>query len=140
MSNGSRILALPSAEGNIRAFSAVSLLIVDEASRCMDETYFAVRPMLAVSGGRIALLSTSFGRRSFFYDVWANGQGWERFTVKATDCPRITPEFLEAERSSMPDFIFAQEYLCEFTDRDTQVFSSLDIENTLDNDLQFLEW
>jgi hypothetical protein len=140
MSNDSRILALPSSESNIRSYSAVDLLIVDEASRCIDEVYFAVRPMLAVSGGRIVLLSSPFGRRGFFYDVWANGEGWERFTVKATDCERITPEFLASEKASMPEFIFRQEYFCEFTDRETQVFSSDDIENALDDSLKFIEW
>jgi hypothetical protein len=48
--NGSRIVGLPGSEGTIRGFSAVSLLLVDEASRVPDELYLAVRPMLAVSG------------------------------------------------------------------------------------------
>jgi hypothetical protein len=49
--NGSRIVGLPGNEGTIRGFSAVSLLLVDEASRVPDDLYLAVRPMLAVSGG-----------------------------------------------------------------------------------------
>jgi hypothetical protein len=47
LENGSRILTLPGSEKTIRGFSAVSLLIMDEASRVPDELYFAVRPMLA---------------------------------------------------------------------------------------------
>src|SRR5499426_2764258 len=64
--NGSRIVCLPGKEQTIRGFSGVSLLVVDEASRVPDELYYAVRPMLAVSGGRIVLLSTTFGRRGHF--------------------------------------------------------------------------
>jgi hypothetical protein len=36
----------------VPGFSAVWLPLVDEASRVSDELYLAVRPMLAVSGGR----------------------------------------------------------------------------------------
>jgi hypothetical protein len=63
--NGGRIETLPGKEGTIRGFSAVSLLIVDEAARVADELYRAIRPMLAVSGGRVVLLSSPFGRRGF---------------------------------------------------------------------------
>ena len=49
--NGSRIVGLPGSEATIRGFSAVSLLLVDEAARVSDELYLAIRPMLAVSDG-----------------------------------------------------------------------------------------
>ena len=49
--NGSRIVGLPGTEATVRGFSAVSLLLVDEASRVSDELYQAIRPMLAVSEG-----------------------------------------------------------------------------------------
>lgn len=63
LSNGSRIEALPGAEKTIRGFSGVDLLVLDEAARVDDGLYYAVRPMLAVSGGRLAMLSTPFGKR-----------------------------------------------------------------------------
>ena len=47
--NGSRIVGLPGNEATVRGFSAVSLLLVDEAARVNDELYLAMRPMLAVS-------------------------------------------------------------------------------------------
>lgn len=55
--NGSRIVSLPSSEETIRGFSGVDLIIEDEASRVPEELYYAVRPMLAVSGGRLFLMS-----------------------------------------------------------------------------------
>src|ERR1017187_8688007 len=63
--NGSRIVGLPGTEATIRGFSAVSLLLVDEAARCSDELYLAIRPMLAVSDGTLWLMSTPFGKRGF---------------------------------------------------------------------------
>jgi len=58
LANGARVLALPGSERTIRGFAAVRLLVVDEAARVADETYHAVRPMLAVSHGRLVTLST----------------------------------------------------------------------------------
>ena len=71
--NRSRIVGLPGNEATIRGFSAVSLLLVDEAARVSDELYLAIRPMLAVSGGALWLMSTPYGKRGFFYEAWAHG-------------------------------------------------------------------
>jgi hypothetical protein len=49
--NQSRIIGLPGVDGTVRGFSAVSLMIIDEASRVRPEIYKALRPMLAVGGG-----------------------------------------------------------------------------------------
>ncbi|MGA7234289.1 MAG: terminase family protein [Bryobacteraceae bacterium] len=112
--NGSRIVGLPGVEGTVRGFSAVSLLLIDEASRVSDATYKSLRPMLAVGEGDLWLMSTPYGKRGFFYDVWSHGEGWERHSAPATECPRIRASFLEEERGAMGQAWFAQEYLCEF--------------------------
>jgi hypothetical protein len=136
-SNGSRIVALPGKEETIRGFSGVALLIVDEASRVADELYQAVRPMLAVSGGRIVLLSTPFGKRGFFHQEWtAGGADWQRTKVTADQCPRILRVWLEQERRAIPDNVFRSEYLCEFTDTLDSVFSYDDIARALDDDIK----
>src|ERR1035437_11052722 len=44
--NGSRIVGLPGTEATVRGFSAVSLILIDEASRVPDEMYQSLRPML----------------------------------------------------------------------------------------------
>jgi hypothetical protein len=123
LANGSRIVCLPGKEATIRGFSGVRLLVVDEASRVPDDLYQAVRPMLAVSGGRLVLLSTPFGTRGFFHHEWTEGgPSWHRVEVPATDCPRIPTEWLEAERAIIGDWWFRQEYLCEFVATLDQVF------------------
>src|SRR5439155_6384357 len=66
--NGSRIVGLPGMEDTVRGFSAVSLMLIDEASRVSDDLYKAVRPMLAVGDGDLWLMSTPNGKRGFFYE------------------------------------------------------------------------
>jgi len=125
LTNGSRIEALPGTEKTIRGFSGVDLLIVDEASRVADELYYAVRPMLAISGGRLMLLSTPYGKRGAFFEEWDGGDSsaWERYEVPAAECPRIPESFLEEERAALPAWIYRQEYECSFEETEDQVFS-----------------
>jgi hypothetical protein len=121
--NGSRIVGLPGSEATIRGFSAVALLLVDEAARVSDELYLAIRPMLAVSGGALWLMSTPYGKRGFFYEAWEHGgPEWERVRAPATECPRIARSFLEEERATMGERYFQQEYLCGFADAGNAVF------------------
>ncbi len=124
LANGSRIVSLPSKEATVRGFSGVSLIIEDEASRVDDLLYKTLRPMIAVSGGRLAVLSTPYGKRGHYFEEWMNGgPNWERIEVRATECPRIPKSFLDEERVSLGERWFRQEYLCEFVDTVDQVFS-----------------
>jgi Terminase large subunit, T4likevirus-type, N-terminal len=124
LTNGSRIEALPGTEKTIRGFSGAALLIVDEAARVDDGLYYAIRPMLAVSGGRLMMLSTPHGKRGVFFEEWTDGDGsaWERYEVRAEECERIPPSFLEEERRALPAFVYRQEYECSFEDTEDQLF------------------
>jgi hypothetical protein len=123
LENGSRIVGVAVNEAHVRGFSAVSLLVVDEAARVSDDLYLAVRPMLAVRGGTLWLMGTPFGKRGFFHDLWTNGgPEWMRVRVPATKCRRIPAQFLKEERQAMPDRWFRQEYLCEFLDVEGEIF------------------
>ena len=124
LENGSRIVTLPGTEKTVRGFSGTALLVLDEAARVADELYFAVKPMLAVSGGALMIMSTPYGKRGVFYEEWTGGHGWERYEVPANQCPRISEEFLEEERASLPPFIFRQEYECSFEETEDQVFTT----------------
>ena len=137
LTNGSRIVALPGGnEGNVRGFSAVSLLIVDEAARVSEDLYRAVRPMLAVSKGKLWVLSTPFGKRGFFFKEWSEGGAdWERVSITADQCPRIPASFLAKEKRSMPEQWFRQEYYCEFCDTAGAVFRYDDVQAALRDDV-----
>jgi hypothetical protein len=133
LENGSRIIALPGEEKTIRGYSGVSLLIVDEAARVPDPLYYSVRPMLAVSKGRLIALSTPFGQRGFFFEEWQSLRRWERFRVTADQCLRLSPEFLAEEREAMGERWFRQEYLCSFEDAVDALFSEEDIRAAADD-------
>jgi Terminase large subunit, T4likevirus-type, N-terminal len=135
LENGSRIIALPGAEATVRGYSGARLLIVDEASRVLDNLYYGIRPMLAVSGGRLALLSTPFGKRGFFHKEWTEGTGWERYEVPASQCPRISPEFLAEERRTLAPFWYQQEYDCLFSETTDQLFSYEDVQASISADV-----
>lgn len=128
LTNGSRIVSLPGKEGTIRGYSSVRLIIIDEAARVPDDLYYAIRPMLAVSGGSLAALSTPFGKRGWWHEAWIGPENWQRFSVPADQCPRIPHDFLEAERQSMPQWYFLQEYMCEFQDSETAAFRYEDVQ------------
>ncbi len=137
LNNGSRIVALPGTEGRVRGYSGVRLLIADEASRIPDALMAAVRPMLAVSGGQLIALSTPWGKRGWWYEAWEHGGTvWQRTKITAYECPRITPEFLEEERSQLPPLWFNSEYLCRFEDTVNQVFVTDDIEAAISDEVQ----
>jgi hypothetical protein len=136
MQNGSRIVSLPAKEANVRGFSGPSLIVEDESARVTDDLYLALRPMLAISQGQHILMSTPFGKRGHFFDAWENGGGsWDRIMVTASDCPRITPAFLEDERQSMPALWYAAEYLCEFTETQDSVFNYDDVRSAMSSDI-----
>jgi len=137
LTNGSRIIALPGSERTVRGFSGVDLLVVDEASRVEDGLYFSVRPMLAVSGGSLMMLSTPWGKRGAFYEAWQKGgPEWERYRVKATEVPRISEAFLEEERRALGPWHFEQEYMTEFKDTTDSVFPSELIDGAFDASIQ----
>lgn len=135
LENGSRVVSLPSSPETIRGYSGVRLLIVDEAAMAPDSLFIAVSPMLAVSHGRMILLSSPLGKRGFFYEAWENPLAtWRRFKVTADDCPRITPEFLEEEKHNMGERWWRQEYFCSFEETIDQVFSTESILAAFDSD------
>jgi hypothetical protein len=128
LANGSRVVSLPGEEGTVRGFSDVALLVIDEAARVHDDLYRSVRPMLAVSKGRLVALSTPFGKRGWFFEEWRGTETWQRVRITAKDCPRIDPEFLKSERIALGDVFFDQEYGCVFGDCIASVFRQEDID------------
>ena len=123
LANRSRILSLPGGEKTIRGYSRPALIVCDEASRLLDETYHALRPMAALGDCRMVCLTTPWGRRGWFFSAWETGEGWQRTKITAYDCPRIPAAFLADEQRSLPPLWFRSEYLCEFVETEDAVFS-----------------
>jgi hypothetical protein len=141
--NRSRLIAVPAEEENIRGISGVDLLIVDEAARVKDEVYEAVRPMLATTDGKTVLLSTPYHERGFFYGLWREIEkgkpaqaDWLRLEIPATQCPRISKQYLENERMRHGERIFNQEYMCEFAPNEYRIFSRDLLEAAIDDTIE----
>ncbi len=47
---------------------------------------------------------------------------WARFQVKASDCPRISSDFLAEQRILLGESVFKSEFHCEFTPGPGQLF------------------
>jgi len=124
LSNGSRIISTPASEDSIRGYSP-SMIVVDEDARVSDALYDALRPMRAAHSCQLVLQSTPNGKRGHFYREWhGDDPVWTRFEVPANECPRITKEFLERERTKMTsDAMYRQEYFCEFIDLAGSLFT-----------------
>ena len=136
LANRSRIVSLPGSERTTRGYSGATTVIMDEAARVPDELLAAVRPMLATTSGRFFALSTPAGKRGWFYEQWSRGEGWERIEVKGAECPRISPAFLEEEKSALGPMQYAQEYECQFLDPETSVFATDLIQQALTDDFE----
>jgi hypothetical protein len=138
--NGSRIISLPSTADTIVGYSAVDLLIIDEAAKTLDTLYYSLRPMLLVSKGQLVALSSPFGKRGWFWEAWdgcdkallrGEAPAWRRVKVKASECPRVDPGWLEREKEDIGDRWYRQEYCCSFEDTVDAFFSGDDIDALL---------
>jgi hypothetical protein len=146
--NGSRIIAVPGKAQTVRSFSALRMLILDEAAYVPDAFYQAVFPMLAVSGGRVVLLSTPHAKSGAFYDIWteapewncalpaeAQEEAWLKVLVPWWECPRIRPSFIEGERR-FGDAYIDREFACRFADAITAAFRTEDIDAMARDDVE----
>lgn len=145
LANRSRIVVLPGRSDTVRGYSAVDLLIVDEAAYVPDDFYRAVFPMMAVSQGRMMLMSTPHAKVGTFYELWEHAPTWKdgipaeeqpdawlKVRVTWHDCPRITQAFVDEYRTTYGEPAYMREFECEFQDSTAAVFRTEDIEAMVD--------
>src|SRR5262249_4393282 len=101
-------------------------LVLDEAARIPDILYRSVRPMLAVSRGRLVALSTPFGQRGWFFDEWRGNGPLKKVRLTRRDCPRVTPDFIADEVRALGESWVRQEYECEFTALEGLVYPDIE--------------
>lgn len=123
LKNGSIIRCLPTGltGHGIRGYT-INLLIADEAAFIPEEVWTAVTPMIAITRGKMILLSTPFGREGYFYRCFSDDT-FTQFHVSSEDCPRADMNFLKQEKKRMTKLQYAQEYLGMFVDELRQWFS-----------------
>jgi len=139
LSNGSRIISLPGREDTVRSYSSVDLLVIDEAAQVSDALYATIRPMLAISQGKLLALTTPFGKRGWFFKTWTfGGHKWVKVKVTANECSRISQDFIDQELKEVGEWWVKQEYYCEFVDTENQLFEFELIEGAVSNEVSAL--
>jgi hypothetical protein len=131
--NGSRIVALPGSAETIRGYSAPALVVIDEAAFADAELFDAVQPMLATCNGRFVAVTTPYGARGRFWELWTSDLPWQRIRVTAVECPRISPEFLAEARRLTSAASFASEYECAFVSPNSALFPADEVHAALDD-------
>jgi hypothetical protein len=81
-------------------------------------------------------LGTPNGRRGHFFEAWQSDEDWERIEVPASECPRISPAFLEAEKAALGESWYNQEYCCQFLDAVGALFRYEDIKRAISSDIE----
>jgi phage terminase large subunit len=92
-------------------------LVMSEAALSDPRAWNYFRPMLAGNGGWSAFISTPRGRNWFhkLMEYAKSDPMWDWSHLTAYDTQHIPAHVLEDERRQMPDELFRQEYLCDFS-------------------------
>lgn len=128
---------------------AANLLIVDEAAIIPNDEYFIrdLRPALSTfPDSRCLWISTPRGKGNYLYDYYMRGQndeyenwGSARYTWRAN--PLLSEKDVEESKKAMTRAMYAQEYECEWTTTEAQIYEYLDEEKHIDDylDHKFIE-
>lgn len=127
LDNGSEIIAVPGSEETIRGIDHVHRILCDEAGLVPDDLFAALYPMLATTDGQFVGMTSARGKRGWFYREWTEGgPDWHRKRVTWEEIPpeRLSRSYIERTRRRLGEFMFRQEFGCEFMDDVTQMFAS----------------
>ncbi len=125
LSNGSEVVAWPGAQPDMIRGDSLDLLLADESAWVLPAAFTATLPMLAVTNGAAVLASSPGGPSGFMFDLWNDDETeWERVTVRASDCPRYSPDALASLRRSLGETGYATEFECEWREGANSVFTA----------------
>ena len=128
--NGSTLQFLSTDNFNtIRGFS-FNYMVIDEAAFVkQDAIESAVLPTLTAIGKKCLIISTPKSK-NWFYEYFLRGNSpnnvYIAFKGISQDNPYVSKEFILEQYKSLPKEIYRQEYLAEFTDAGSDVFTGVD--------------
>jgi hypothetical protein len=128
--NGSSLIFLSSERpDSIRGYS-FNYVIIDEAAFVAENAVNeAILPTLSALGKKCLIISTPKSK-NWFYNWFIRGLDENHdvisFKAVSTDNPFIDGNFINEQAKSLPESIFRQEYLAEFTDSGNDVFTGVD--------------
>lgn len=100
---------------------------LDECGSMKPEVFSEViRPMLAVNNGGADLIGTPKGK-NWFHSIWVNSVNspdWSRHHAPSNLSPFFSQAEFDAIKATTTEATFRQEYLAEFLDSGSEVFSN----------------
>jgi PBSX family phage terminase large subunit len=118
---------------------AANLLIVDEAAIITNDEYFVrdLRPALSTfTDSRCLWITTPRGKANYMYDYYLRGQNpefdeWGSAIYTWRSNPKLSEKDIEEAKRSMTRALYLQEYECEWTTTEAQIYEFLDQEKHL---------
>jgi len=128
--NGSSLKFLSSDNpDSIRGFRFHYLILDEVAFQKESAIQSAILPTLNPTGKKCLLVSTPRGK-NHFYTWYLKGKDMLAdtisFKIPLTECPYINKSLIDEARKSLPESIFKQEYMAEFTDASSDVFVGIE--------------
>ena len=103
--------------------------MIDEATRCKEEAWHAVRSTLTATRGPVRIIGNVKGRRNWAYqlarraEAGAPGMHYSRITaLDAVAAGVLAAPEVEDARRTLPDAVFRQLYMAEATDDEGNPF------------------
>lgn len=115
---------------------AANLMIIDEAAVIPDDEYYVrdLRPALSTfPNSRCLWISTPRGKGNYLYEYYLRGQdpefedwGSAKYTWRSN--PLLSEKDIAEARASMTKALYLQEYECDWTTTESQIFEALDLD------------
>jgi hypothetical protein len=109
----------------------VDVFIPDEAAYLPEAIWASATPMMLTTGGQTWLLSTPNAQEGYFYKAYTDpSMGFKTFHVNSEEVASQRPEpqrsimidYLKREKARMTDLQYAQQYLAQFLEEQSQLF------------------
>ena len=116
---------------NLRG-EGVAFMVIDECAMIMRAAWEKVlRPMLSDTMGRALLISTPRGK-NWFYAMYRRGDDpnepdFESFSFPTASSPYVPQSEVDEAQRTLPEDVFAQEYLGAFLDEAAGVFHGIEL-------------
>jgi len=113
---------------------AANLLIVDEAAIIPNDEYYTrdLRPALSTfTDSRCLWISTPRGKGNYLYEYYLRGEDpeyaeWASSIHTWRSNPRLSEKDVEEAKRSITKALYLQEYECEWTTTESQIYLDLD--------------
>jgi len=116
------------AYNSIRGESAHALILDEFRDFHPNAWGEAIKPTLTVTGKKVLVISTPKGKGQFYqlHQYGINGQDrYISFNGSSYENPHANVDEINDAKRNLPDHIFRQEYLAEFIDDGSEVFSNI---------------